>query len=147
MMSSLLSAVVALRASSGKKRGWPNTERSLWNDFGHQSWERLVIFCCLKWRFLLGSIPFEEKTSQINHHELHAALNVFLNLQTIQTESMHTPAGVFEGDIKSTEEQRTNNMLLAGNPGEGSSQSNGLMESSLTSLTVVQVSTRSFFQT
>ena len=104
MMSSLLSAVVALRASSGKKRGWPNTERSLWNDFGHQSWERLVIFCCLKWRFLLGSIRFEEKTSQIDHHELHAALNVILNFQTIQTESMHTPAGSFEGDIKSTEE-------------------------------------------
>ena len=96
---------------------------------------------------LSGSIPLEEKTSQIDHHELHAALNVFLNFQTIQTESMHTPAGVFEGDIKSTEKQRTNNMLLAGNPGEGSSQSNGLMESSLTSLTVVQVSTRSFFQT
>ena len=67
--------------------------------------------------------------------------------QTIQTESMHTPAGVFEGDIKSTEEQGTNNMLLAGNPEGGSSQSNGLMESSLTSLTVVQVGTRSFFQT
>ena len=68
----------------------------------------------------MGSIPFEEKTSQIDHHELHAALNVFLNSQTIQTESMHTPAGVFEGDIKLTEEQRTNNTLLAGNPGEGS---------------------------
>ena len=147
MMSSLLSAVDALRASSGKKRGWPSTERSLWNDFGHQFWERLVIVCCLKWRFLLGSIPLEEKTSQIDHQELHAALTVNLNFQTIQTESMHTPAGVFEGDIKSTEKQRTNNMLLAGNPGEGSSQSNGLMESSLTSLTVVQVSTRSFFQT
>ena len=64
----------------------------------------------------MGSIPFEEKTSQIDHQELHAALNVFLNFQTIQTESMHTPAGVFEGDIKSTEEQRTNNTLLAGNP-------------------------------
>ena len=86
---------------------------------------------------LLGSIPLEEKTSQIDHHELHAALNVFLNSQTIQTESMHTPAGVFEGDIKLTEEQRTKTRLLAGNPEGGSSQSNGLMESSLTSLTVV----------
>ena len=85
----------------------------------------------------MGSIPFEEKTSQINHHELHAALNVFLNSQTIQTESMHTPAGVFQGDIKLTEEQRTNNTLLAGNPEGGSSQSNGQMKSSLTSLTVV----------
>ena len=85
----------------------------------------------------MGSIPFEEKTSQIDHHELHAALNVILNFQTIQTESVHTTADVFEGDIESTEEQRTNNMLFAGNPEGDSSQSNGLMESSLTSLTVV----------
>ena len=84
----------------------------------------------------MGSIPLQEKTSQIDHHELHAALKVILNFQTIQTESMHTPAGVFEGDIKLTEEQRTNNMLF-GNPEGGSSQSNDLMESSLTSLTVV----------
>ena len=48
--------------------------------------------------------------------------NVILNFQTIQTESMHTLAGVFEGDIKLTEEQRTNNMLFAGNPEGGSSQ-------------------------
>ena len=85
----------------------------------------------------MGSIPFEEKTSQFDHHELHAALNAILSFQTIQTENMHTPAGVFEGDIKSTEEQRTNNMLFAENPEGGSSHSNGLMESSLTSLTVV----------
>ena len=58
------------------------------------------------------------------------------NFQTIQTESKHTPAGVFEGDIKLTEEHRTNNMLF-GNPEGGSSQSNDVMESSLTSLTVV----------
>ena len=63
--------------------------------------------------------------------------DMILSFQTIQTESMDTLSGVFEGDIKSTEEQRTNNMLLAGNPGRGSSQSNGLMGSSLTSLTVV----------
>ena len=85
----------------------------------------------------MGSIPFEEKTSQFDHHELHAALNVILSFQTIQTENMHTPAGFFEGDIKSTEEQQKNNMLFAGNSEGGSSQSTSLMESSLTSLTVV----------
>ena len=62
---------------------------------------------------------------------------MILSFQTIQTESMDTLSGVFEGDIKLTEEQRTNNMLFAGNPEGGSSQPNGLMESSLTSLTVV----------
>ena len=85
----------------------------------------------------MGSIPFEEKTSQFDHHELHAALNVILSFQTIQTENMHTPAGFFEGDIKSTEEKQKNNMLFAKNPEGGSSQSTSLMESSLTSLTVV----------
>ena len=40
---------------------------------------------------------------------------------TDDVESTHTPASLFEGDIKLTEEQRTNNMLF-GNPEGGTSR-------------------------
>ena len=40
---------------------------------------------------------------------------------TDDVDSTHTPASLFEGDIKLTEEQRTNNMLF-GNPEGGTSR-------------------------
>ena len=53
---------------------------------------------------------------------MHAALNVILTYKhTDDVESTHTPASLFEGDIKLTEEQRTNNMLF-GNPEGGTSR-------------------------
>ena len=70
MMSSLLSAVDALRASSGKKRGWPSTEKGA-SILGKVSYFLLFEMTI---SFGLRSIPLEEKTSQIDHHELHAAL-------------------------------------------------------------------------
>ena len=53
---------------------------------------------------------------------MHTALNVILTYKhTDDVESTHTPASLFEGDIKLTEEQRTNNMLF-GNPEGGTSR-------------------------
>ena len=144
MMSSLLSAVDALRASSGKKRGWPSTEK------GASILGKVSYFLLFEMTISFGLNSFRRKnfTDWSPRTACRAKCDFeFSDDSDWEHASMHTPAGVFEGDIKSTEEQRTNNMLFAGNPGEGSSQSNGLMESSLTSLTVVQVSTRSFFQT
>ena len=64
----------------------------------------------------------EEKLTDNDHLELHAALNVILTYKhTDDVESTHTQASLFEGDIKLTEEQRTNNMLF-GNPEGGTSR-------------------------